>query len=487
MKKLSFLTLTLISISSLCAQNFSQTVPPTLLKSVFRGDMDVADIDGDQDLDVLITGAVEDVPHTTLYRNDGNSTFKVVPAPFNFIVDSDVEFGDIDGDGDADLVMIGKKFSFNGDYVFEVYTNDGTGSFSLLTSKNLNIPEQGNLKLGDVDNDNDLDLIINGITTGEDIFLRFFINDSDGNFQLDTNSNLAGTRAGSLILADMNNDGSDDIFVIGGSDLELLNGVAYLYLNDGQGNFQESDSIIDGGAGVAKAADIDGDDDLDIIFSGKYNSGQPTTSILLNDGLGEFTRDLSNNLDGLYWDDGDMAVFDANNDQHPDIFLGGMSSFGINASYMYINDGSGNFSKSPEMFFFDFNSGKFLPFDFDNDGDQDLMFGGVSTFGMYFTQLFMNNGTTTSSVNPSPVEDGISIYPNPSSTNFITINRLELSEDLKISIIDGKGQTVTDIKIDTTSLSEKVDIDVTHLIGGIYFIKIEESNRVIMEKFVRQN
>lgn len=67
-----------------------------------------ADVDGDGDLDLLVGCAW--VTQSRLYRNDGGLLFTEVTAthlPQLLLSAGDAEFGDVDGDGDLDVVITG--------------------------------------------------------------------------------------------------------------------------------------------------------------------------------------------------------------------------------------------------------------------------------------------------------------------------------------------------------------------------------------------
>ena len=94
------------------------------------------DVDGDGDLDLVLTGN-SGGQFAALYLNDGS--------------------GDLDLDGDLDLIISG----FGGGSSATVYINDGRGNF---TNAEIGLPgyREGSLSLGDIDGDGDLDMILNG-------------------------------------------------------------------------------------------------------------------------------------------------------------------------------------------------------------------------------------------------------------------------------------------------------------------------------------
>jgi len=104
---------------------------------------------------------------------------------------------------------------------------------------------------------------------------------------------------GAAAFFDADGDGDADLFVGGGGyEFEekdpLLQG--RLYLNDGKGHFTKAEGAVPAwpaSVGCVKAADIDGDGDLDLFIGGRVIPGKyplsPGSKILLNDGKGHFT------------------------------------------------------------------------------------------------------------------------------------------------------------------------------------------------------
>jgi hypothetical protein len=108
--KLLFLFLAFTQIIS--AQNFTE-VTGTPFTGVAQSSIAFADVDGDNDLDVLITGLnfmgqPPGVRISKLYTNDGVGNFtEVFGTPFAGVEEGSIAFADVDGDNDQDVLITG--------------------------------------------------------------------------------------------------------------------------------------------------------------------------------------------------------------------------------------------------------------------------------------------------------------------------------------------------------------------------------------------
>jgi len=144
--------------------NFTDATPAFIDPLECDHGIDIADLDNDGDLDIVI--ARREGQQNAILINDGSGNFTdETPARFPVMVDTsnEVEVGDFDGDGDIDLVF-GTGDPNIGDVGANIYLeNDGTGVFTDATAAS-GLPgtifSTTDIESGDVDGDADLDLVI---------------------------------------------------------------------------------------------------------------------------------------------------------------------------------------------------------------------------------------------------------------------------------------------------------------------------------------
>jgi hypothetical protein len=315
----------------------------------------LGDVDGDGDLDIV---AGDYQGQNVVYLNDGDGTFDT--TSYNFGTGTDdtwsIALGDVDGDGDLDIVA----GNFNNDQNV-VYLNDGDGTFGTSHNFGTGTDNTYSVALGDVDGDGNLDIVVGDIE-GQNVV---YLGDGDGTF--DTTSHNFGTGfddTGSVALGDVDGDGNLDI-VVGNDEQNVV------YLGDGDGTFDTTSHNFGTGTDCTRSValgDVDGDGDLDIV-AGNFNVGQNV--VYLGDGDGTFDTTSYNFGTGTDWTYS-VALGDVDGDGDLDIVAGNSGPQNV----VYLNDGDGTFDTSS----YDLSTGTDFTRsvalgDVDGDGDLDIAVG----------------------------------------------------------------------------------------------------------------
>ncbi len=154
-----------------------EAVPAPPFEGVSGGSIAFADVDGDADQDVILTGSGFDngfIRVSKLYTNDGMGSFtEVMGTPFESLGFSSIAFADVDGDSDQDVLITGSNSSV--DPVSKLYTNDGLGNFTKVMGMPFEDVSNSSIAFADVDGDSDQDVLITGDGTGE-LIAKLYMN-----------------------------------------------------------------------------------------------------------------------------------------------------------------------------------------------------------------------------------------------------------------------------------------------------------------------
>ncbi|MEE8155108.1 MAG: PQQ-binding-like beta-propeller repeat protein [Phycisphaerales bacterium] len=260
----------------------------------FSNGMVAADFDGDTDIDLAISysGGAPGGPSFSIYVNDGKGTFTPGPAYFltGLFVRS-ITAGDLDGDQDVDLILTER--SQGQDRMF-VMLNNGAGAF--VPGETVMLGDVGHgLALGDLDGDLDLDLAV-AIFSAH--VVAVLLNDGTGAFGPSTNYPTGGWQPESVALVDVDGDGDQDLAVVndydaqGNCEGQPTCGNMAILKNSGHGTFGQPTTYgpTDHPSSVL-SADIDGRNGPDIVIAnaGEYREHEfESTSVFLNTGEGNF-------------------------------------------------------------------------------------------------------------------------------------------------------------------------------------------------------
>ena len=327
---------------------FTEVTDITIPNRVFDGVTEFGDLDGDGDLDLYISGNNDGAGigvFTRIYLNDGTGVFTQLSNPLlPQFQGTGAAIEDIDGDGDLDIIISAEDE--NSQIVADTYLNDGNANFTPSGSTTFTPVKFAAVAFIDVENDGDKDVIISGIQANDNHLTRLYLNDGSGNYSVDTNTNFENLAADDIDVADTDNDGDIDILMSGLNDPFEVRTI--LYLNDGVGQFTEltGTNIQQTFAGANAIADLDNDGDQDILTVGSQEGGLPNIFNIVYENLGNNEFEPVITLGGEYI--AQCLIDDFNGDELPDIIIQGFvdkTSFYWNTSEtLSISDVQDNFT-----------------------------------------------------------------------------------------------------------------------------------------------
>jgi hypothetical protein len=253
-------------------------LPLNTLESI--NDKAFGDVNGDGNMDIVI--ASHDGLFWGVLYSDGIGNFSF--PEFNYVSDyfpTELTCGNLNGDNRDDVVVCGQST--------EVYFSYPTG-FQLMVLETNNYKEGASITDFDLDGDNDL-LTFTGNLVGDVSCVKFFEN--LGNNIFDTLGEVYFQHAfDKFLIADFDNDSLQDIL------FQLTNHTGYIiYYN--KGNFQLGDSLFvplppsnpEEGWRNCYSEDMDGNGYFDIIsIKTLYVYLPDNLVILFNDGNGNFVE-----------------------------------------------------------------------------------------------------------------------------------------------------------------------------------------------------
>ncbi|HMT28357.1 MAG TPA: T9SS type A sorting domain-containing protein, partial [Bacteroidia bacterium] len=410
--------------------------------------------DGNKDLIVApcISGPSENINNIWLYKNTTNNLTNVFNYQQNrFLSQEMIEVGsganptfvDIDSDGLKDII-IGNYGYYSSVLPFEAglayYRNTGSTtspSFELQTidfGNFFSLPITGtDPTFGDVDSDNDLDLMI-GHTDGTIIYYN----------------NTAGP-------------GNFPVYVMAQAQL--------------QNNF--GDSIDVGQTAAPQLVDVNRDGKLDLIIgerSGNINyyenTGTPFVPqfTLMNPNFGGVNVNNAFNIYGY----SNPVMYDSAGTYQ--LLVGSVSGY----LYQYNNidnNLNGNFTLVDSMYYdiYQPDRSSVDVADLNNDGKMEIL---VGNFAGGVTMYKWETSSTTPEVQ-NPVS-GFNIYPNPTAGNLFIKFDTNAIINRNISIYDITGRLIEDL----SSASNTLIFNTDKYSSGVYHVRVIEGGKVTTAKFM---
>lgn len=482
-----------------------------------------ADYDNDGDADAFVVNWYN--VNNLLYVNNGNSTFlqESNGSPVNDLGYSETaSWGDYDNDGLVDLYVTNSAGTLRN----YLYHNDGSGVFTKITTGAMVTDQYASrcVNWTDMDGDNDVDLFITNENNQAENIYR---NDGGGTFSKITSGDILTNSENTMSSswADIDNDGDLDVFLANDGSLNAL------FRNDG--NFAFSKLVNDtvsktpGHSFSSAWSDIDNDGDVDLFVTNSFGASLYNNYLYTNDGNGNFTRVSGNTVvSDLDWTYG-CAFGDYDNDGFEDLAAATCRFNGVDRNdLLYHNDGNNNNWITFHLTGTVSNKsaiGAVVRIKAVINGDTVWQMREISAqssycgqndlrahFGLgnatvvdsvivrwpsdsveYFTGLTINQflniteGQGITGMNEINTNDGITLYPNPTSGIINLRNKSFFSIGDKISITDKQGRLYYHLEI--TSEEKEITINTLKHIeaNDLYLLHIYTPGKEHTLKMIR--
>ena len=320
----------------------------------------------------ICSSALSQIPEFT--RIDTGAIYESKGTPVN---SSNMLF-DADNDGDLDPIICNMNATNYPKYPLKLYENEREGIYyqqQFITDSESKFSVGNHSAMGDIDNDGDIDLLASRFINRD---IGIFFNDGFGNFLFDTilqrPEDISSFDVSLYaVLLDFNKDGYLDII--------NFDSVIVAYYNDGKGKFLDIDTVGSFNRKVDKdwlhsmaLGDADNDGDMDIYYG--LSMGVEKNALFINTGNSYEQVDdnhitlsdtsLTTSVNWVDYDnDGDMNLFTTN-----------LSPDRINGVLPALYENIGNLEFIKHIIIDGKYRGSFTISDYwgdlDNDGDLDL-------------------------------------------------------------------------------------------------------------------
>jgi hypothetical protein len=226
----------------------TMTLREDVFTGVQNGDFSWGDFDSDGDKDLALIGDAGSTLISKVYENtkdeNGKVVFKELDIQFTGVGFGAVEWVDLNQDGKVDLFISGVDQNLAvRSLVYINKSTEGSPSFELVDTYNFPDLVETSLDFGDLDNDGDVDYAITGYDNDQNLKAYYgYQNLETSNFEI-RDANFDAFVNGELRIVDIDADGDNDVIYTGGNEITgNRGGVVYnTYVpNDNSGNYWDS-------------------------------------------------------------------------------------------------------------------------------------------------------------------------------------------------------------------------------------------------------
>ena len=239
------------------------------------------DMNGTPDLFIMGVDESRDIILNRLYINNGDRLDEDPTTVFPNLINGSSAWCDYDNDGDLDLIICGQTAD-EASSVTRFYKNEPTGRLIEDTNQDFVGLKAGAINFSDLDQDGDQDLIMSGwsVLTGTNV-TKIYKNEPLGTYtEIEVGLDF-GVSYGTIESADYDNDGDIDFIISGVDSLEnlatdVLSLGAKLVRNNSNFSFTVIQSFHD--VRIANFIDINSDLRPDLILNGTTQLGDINSS-----------------------------------------------------------------------------------------------------------------------------------------------------------------------------------------------------------------
>ena len=459
-------------------QVFQFTTATAPSAGVFDGGLDLAvdskptsvalgDIDGDGDLDVITANNLSNAQNTgtlSVCFNNGAGIFTSTQTVAVGRGTFQAVLADLDADGDLDLLTANSADLTD---LVSVRYNNGRGGFG--TGYEIGGGSSGKnphgLAVGDINGDGRLDVLVAYYTDDSNpvnSVVNVLTNNVNGTYPFFALSQSVevGPRPLNVALGDVDADGDLD-FITASS----KGNTASVRVNDGTGRFSGAQEVPVGfNPQTVVLGDVDGDGDLDITTVNYYDYTNPigtftssTASVRRNDGRGAFggAQEVTLGQGGRT-----VVLGDVDGDGDLDLLATGELS---NAVSVRRNDGTGNFKAGQEVGVGQGAYGLALG-DVDGNGTLDVV---TSNAGSNTISVRLNRSQALAATSPQATEE-LSVYPNPSAGQFTLSYAASRSQAAALTLTDVLGRLMWQQAVPVQAGAGQVPVATAGLSAGFY-------------------
>lgn len=350
-----------------------------------------ADLNNDGKKDLYISGINSSgTVVNAFYLNNGYGTFvdnSSVIANVTPLSHGSAKFADVDGDGDMDLLISGKNASNQS--VTQLYIFNGT-TYS-ASANSFDGIYQGNADFIDYDGDGDLDIFISGENISGTAISKFYTNNGSASYTAANFPAIIPHKKGGFAFGNFRGTGATkDLFLTGITQSDDT--TTHIYRYNGTEYVLVSDTLLGYASSKVKRFNLVPGSVEYVIVNGIETGNNALVSVFVFDisgyfGIATIATDYAN---------GDFTFNDFNQDGRPDFTVTGKSLINsqlksdLKLSSTFTNMIGSVYDNDASTILEPLFNGDITSFDFENDGDIDLIITGENANGESDTRLYRN-------------------------------------------------------------------------------------------------